>query len=157
MTCWRHRRTPAYTIVHSTQFFEFLGSIAQSGTVDDSIHLSPAWIQPIASDDVMAGMFKATLGKPVKCTVEIAGPERLRLSELVQHYLAEKIDARKVVSDVHARYYGAELQEDMLLPGGQRASRLDHLRAVDEPSAGKTYGLVACRARQIASSPSRRR
>ena len=106
-----------YTIVHSTQFFEFLGGIAQSGTAGESVHLSPAWIQPIASDDVAAAMFKATLGKPRNGMVEIGGPERFGLSELVRRYLVAKKDARQVVSDVHARYFGAELTEDVLLPG----------------------------------------
>lgn len=106
-----------YTIVHSTQFFEFLGGIAQSGTVGNAVHLSPAWIQPIASDDVAAAMFKATLGRPANAITEIAGPERLRLSELVGRYLVAKKDARTVVVDPHARYFGAELTGDELLPG----------------------------------------
>ena len=106
-----------YTIVHATQFFEFLGAIAQSGTVAESVHLSPDWIQPIASDDVAAGMFKAALGKPLNATVEIGGPERFRLSELVRRYLAARKDPRKVVEDSHARYFGAELKNGALLPG----------------------------------------
>ena len=106
-----------YTIVHSTQFFEFLGGIAQSGTIGDTVHLSPGWFQPIASDDVATAMFKATLGKPKNAIVEIGGPERLRMSELVQRYLAASQDGRNVVDDVHARYFGAELEDDELVPG----------------------------------------
>jgi uncharacterized protein YbjT (DUF2867 family) len=106
-----------YSIVHSTQFFEFLGAIAQSATAGDSVRLSPAWIQPIFSDDVVAAMFKATLGRPLGATLEIAGPQRFPLSELVQRYLAAKKDPRKVIDDVHARYFGAELTQDMLIPG----------------------------------------
>lgn len=106
-----------YTIVHSTQFFEFLGGIAQSGTQGETVHLSPAFVQPIASDDVASAVADVTVGAPLNGTVEIAGPDRLRLSELVQQYLTEMKDPRKVVSDVHARYFGAELTDDMLVPG----------------------------------------
>ncbi|MFC6190167.1 SDR family oxidoreductase [Dyadobacter subterraneus] len=106
-----------YTIVHSTQFFEFLGGIAQSGTQGNTVHLSPAFVQPISSEDVAAAVADATLGAPINGTVEIAGPEKIRLSDLVQRYLTEMNDPRKVVSDVHARYFGAELTDEMLVPG----------------------------------------
>jgi uncharacterized protein YbjT (DUF2867 family) len=106
-----------YTIVHSTQFFEFLGGIAASAAAGDTIHLSPANIQAISSDDVAVAMADFTLGRPLNGVVEIAGPEKMRLSDLVQHYLSFKNDARKVVADEHARYFGAELQQDTLVPG----------------------------------------
>ncbi|MDM0049841.1 SDR family oxidoreductase [Variovorax sp. J22R115] len=106
-----------YTIVHSTQFFEFLGSIAQSGAEGDTVHLSPAFVQPIASDDVAAAVADYTLGSPLNAVVEIAGPERVRLSELVQRFLKASSDSRTVVPDVHARYFGAELKDDTLVPG----------------------------------------
>ncbi|AGU53466.1 putative NAD(P)-binding protein [Variovorax paradoxus B4] len=112
----RESRIP-YTIVHSTQFFEFLGGIAQSGTDGDTVHLSPAFVQPIASDDVATAVADYTLGSPVNGVVEIAGPERVRLSDLVQRFLAKTNDPRKVVQDVHARYFGAELKDDTLVPG----------------------------------------
>ncbi|WP_040849110.1 SDR family oxidoreductase, partial [Nitrospirillum viridazoti] len=76
-----------YTIVQSTQFFEFLPGIANAGAVDGAIHLSPAYLQPIASDDVAALMAETALAPPANGTVEIAGPERLRLNELVARYL----------------------------------------------------------------------
>ncbi|MGH6645358.1 SDR family oxidoreductase [Aquabacterium sp.] len=114
----RESRLP-YTIVHSTQFMEFLGGIAQSGTVGDEVHLSPAFVQPISSDEVATAMAEYTLGAPVNGVVEIAGPERLRLSELVQRYLVAVRDPRKVVADVQARYFGAELKDDTLVPSGQ--------------------------------------
>lgn len=106
-----------YSIVHSTQFFEFLGSIAASGAAGEEIHLSPASIQPIASDDVAAAMADVTLGKPINGTLEIAGPERVSLAELVQRYLIKINDPRKVTSDIHARYFGAELNDQSLVPG----------------------------------------
>jgi len=106
-----------YTIVHSTQFFEFLGAIAQSNTEGSEVHMSPAFVQPIASDDVAAAVADYTVGSPRNATVEIAGPERVRLSELVQRYLKAVKDPRTVVADVHARYFGAELKDDSLVPG----------------------------------------
>ncbi|MDM0074761.1 SDR family oxidoreductase [Variovorax sp. J2P1-59] len=106
-----------YTIVHSTQFFEFLGSIAQSGAEGDAVHLSPAFVQPIASDDVAAAVADYTVGSPLNAVVEIAGPERVRLSDLVQRFLKASNDPRTVVPDVHARYFGAELKDETLVPG----------------------------------------
>jgi uncharacterized protein YbjT (DUF2867 family) len=106
-----------YTIVHSTQFFEFLGGIAQSGTSGTTVRLSPALVQPIASDDVATALTDVVLGSPVNGTVEIAGPERVRLAELVQRFLSARHDERKVVPDVHARYFGAELNDQSLVPG----------------------------------------
>lgn len=106
-----------YTIVHSTQFFEFLGGIVQSSAVGDEIRLSPAYVQPIASEDVALAMADATLAPPVNGTIEIAGPERVRLAALVQRYLLKKGDARKVVADPQARYFGAILQDNTLVPG----------------------------------------
>jgi uncharacterized protein YbjT (DUF2867 family) len=108
-----------YTIVHSTQFFEFLGGIAASAGQGDAIALSPAFVQPISSDDVAIAMADVTLGAPVGGIVEIAGPDRFRLAELVQQYLTVKQDARTVHADVHARYFGAELKEDTLVPHGK--------------------------------------
>ena len=115
-----------YTIVHSTQFMEFLGGIAQSGTEGQTVRLSPAFVQPIASDDVAAAMADFTLGAPVNGTVEIAGPEKVRLSDLVQRFLTASGDARKVVADPHARYFGAELKDDTLVPVGK--ARLGTIR-----------------------------
>jgi uncharacterized protein YbjT (DUF2867 family) len=106
-----------YSIVHSTQFLEFLGGIAQSATDGQTVRLSPAYVQPISSDDVADAMAEVTLGAPINGVVEIAGPERVRLSELVQRFLTVTEDPRKVVPDVHARYFGAELNDDTLVPG----------------------------------------
>jgi len=106
-----------YTIVHSTQFFEFMGGIAQSGTVGQTVHLSPALVQPIVSDDVADAMADVALGAPVNGTIEIAGPERVRLDELVGRFLRASQDSREVVTDIHARYFGAELNDRSLIPG----------------------------------------
>jgi len=108
-----------YTIVHSTQFFEFLGGIAQSGSDGHTVRLSPAFVQPIASDDVAAAMAEYSLGAPVNGVVEIAGPERVRMPELLQRYLAATKDPRQIVADPQARYFGARLEDDTLVPSGQ--------------------------------------
>jgi uncharacterized protein YbjT (DUF2867 family) len=106
-----------YTIVRSTQFFEFVNGIAQSATDGQMVRLSPVLIQPIVSDDVAAALAEVTLGAPVNGTIEIAGPERLRLDELVRRFLHAKQDARQVVTDVHACYFGIELNDQSLTPG----------------------------------------
>ncbi|MCC2665618.1 MAG: putative NAD(P)-binding protein [Geminicoccaceae bacterium] len=106
-----------YTILRSTQFFEFVSGIAQSGTVGQTVHLSPALVQPIASDDVAAALADVTVGAPVNGTVEVAGPERVRLDELVGRFLRATQDPREVVTDVHARYFDAELNDQSLTPG----------------------------------------
>jgi uncharacterized protein YbjT (DUF2867 family) len=106
-----------YTILRATQFFEFLSGIAQSGTVGETVHLSPALVQPIASDDVAAALTDIVVGAPVNGTVELAGPEKFRLDELVQRFLSANNDARKVITDIHARYFGIELNDHSLTPG----------------------------------------
>jgi uncharacterized protein YbjT (DUF2867 family) len=106
-----------YTIVRATQFFEFVGGIAQSATDGQTVRLSPALVQPIVSDDVAAALAEVTLGTPVNGTVELAGPERLPLDELVRRFLNASQDPRQVVTDVHARYYGIELNDQSLTPG----------------------------------------
>jgi uncharacterized protein YbjT (DUF2867 family) len=107
-----------YTIVHSTQFYEFLGGIAQAGTDGDTVRLSPAFVQPITSDDVASAVADVALSTPLNGTMEIAGPERYRLAELVQHYLNAIKDSRVVVADPSARYFGAVLSDTMLVPAG---------------------------------------
>src|SRR6478735_6005425 len=117
-----------YTIVRSTQFFEFMAGIAQAGTVGQAAHLSPALFQPIASDDVADAMADVTLGAPVNGTVEIAGPDRVPLDELVRRFLRAKQDPRNVIADTHARYFGTELDDRSLTPAGKArigATRFD--------------------------------
>jgi uncharacterized protein YbjT (DUF2867 family) len=106
-----------YTIVRSTQFFEFLSGIVQSNTNGTTVRLSPALFQPIASDDVVAVLTEATLAPPINKTIEVAGPERLGMAQLAQRFLEAKNDDRKVLADVHARYFGAELSDESLVPG----------------------------------------
>jgi uncharacterized protein YbjT (DUF2867 family) len=106
-----------YTIIRATQFFEFLGGIAQSATDGQDVRLSPAYLQPVASDDVAALVAKVATMAPANGMIELAGPERIGLDDLVRRYLAAKHDSRKVVTDIHARYFGAELNDKSLTPG----------------------------------------
>jgi uncharacterized protein YbjT (DUF2867 family) len=108
-----------WTIVQATQFLEFLGGIAQSAGADGEIRLSPAAIQPISSDDVAAVLADVALAAPLHGRIEIAGPERLPLAELVQRYLDLKQDGRQVVADPQALYFGAPLDDGTLVPAGQ--------------------------------------
>jgi uncharacterized protein YbjT (DUF2867 family) len=106
-----------YTILRSTQFFEFMSGIAKSSTIGQTVHLSPALVQPIASDDVAAALADVAVGAPANGTVEVAGPEPLRLDELVRRFLSANQDERQVTTDVHARYFGVELNDQSLTPG----------------------------------------
>jgi uncharacterized protein YbjT (DUF2867 family) len=106
-----------YTIVHSTQFFEFLGGIAQGATVGDTASLPSAYFQPIASDDVADIMTDVALSAPINGIIEIAGPEPVRMSELVARFLKATNDPRKVVAYPHARYFGTEVDDQSLVPG----------------------------------------
>ncbi|MGW2183540.1 SDR family oxidoreductase [Streptomyces sp. NPDC001732] len=106
-----------YSIVHATQFFEFMKGIAASATDGDTVRLAPVRIQPVHSDDVAAAVSRAAVGAPVNGVVEVAGPEAFRLDELLRETLAALDDPREVVTDAHAPYFGARLQESTLLPG----------------------------------------
>jgi uncharacterized protein YbjT (DUF2867 family) len=110
--------TVPYTIVRATQFMEFLGGIAQAGTEELAVRLSPAMVQPIASDDVAAAMADVAVGGAVNGTVEIAGPERFGLASLVQTYLTAVGDPRTVVADTKAPYFGVQLDDRSLTPSG---------------------------------------
>jgi uncharacterized protein YbjT (DUF2867 family) len=106
-----------FTILRSTQFFEFVGAIVQSATKANDVHLSPALFQPVSSDDVAAALADLTVGKPVNGVVEIAGPEKIPLDETGRRYLSVTGDGRRVVADIHARYFGTELNDKSLTPG----------------------------------------
>ena len=106
-----------YTIVRATQFFEFVNAIVQSATDGQTVRLPPAFIQPIVSDDVAAALAEVTVGAPLNGTIEVAGPERLHLDELVRQFLSAKQDGRQVVTDVNARYYGIDVNDESLTPG----------------------------------------
>ena len=106
-----------YTILRATQFFEFLGRIADSGSIGEVIHLAPVFIQPESADDVAATLADIAVSEPVNGIVELGGPEQFRLDELARRVLRAEKDERLVEADVHARYFGAELDEHSLTPG----------------------------------------
>jgi uncharacterized protein YbjT (DUF2867 family) len=109
--------TVPHTVIHSTQFFEFLGRIADAAEDAGEVRLSPALVQPIAADDVADFIAEIASGMPRNGIIEVAGPERIPFDEIVRDYLQASGDRRRVVSDVHARYFGAELNDGSLLPG----------------------------------------
>lgn len=113
-----------YTILRSAQFFEFVGRIADDATDGNTVRVPEAMIQPIASDDVVSVLADIALGPPANDTLEVGGPERFRFDALIGHALSVKHDKREVKADPHARYFGTELREESLLPGGKaRISR----------------------------------
>ena len=107
-----------YTILRATQFFEFIGRIADSSMDGETIHLAPVLVQPESADDVAAALADVATSAPVNGIVELAGPEQFRLDELARRVLSASNDPRPVTADVHARYFGAELDDHSLTPGG---------------------------------------
>jgi uncharacterized protein YbjT (DUF2867 family) len=105
-----------YTLVHSTQFFEFMFGIAQSGAEGEKVHLSPAMMQPILSDDVADALADLVLGQPRNAIVEIAGPEPIKIADAVTKYLRQIGDNREIVVDNKTRYFGALLDDTTLMP-----------------------------------------
>jgi uncharacterized protein YbjT (DUF2867 family) len=118
-----------YSIVHATQFFEFVGSIADAATGGSTVRLAPVHIQPMAADDVASAVCQVALDQPLLGTVEVAGPEKLRLDDLVRRRLAALHDPREVLADPDARYFGAHLTDGILLPGAE--ARLGSVRFED--------------------------
>src|SRR4029450_5514397 len=106
-----------FTIVHATQFFEFVKSIAQSGAGASEIRLSSVLMQPMASDDVAAAVADAALGQPANGMIEIAGPDQIRQDELVRQYLNATGDPRKVVTGDKTGYFGIAVNDQSLVPG----------------------------------------
>jgi uncharacterized protein YbjT (DUF2867 family) len=109
--------TIPYTILRATQFFEFIGGIADAGTEGNTVRLTSAKLQPIAADDVAAALAPVALGEPVNGVIEVAGPEPLPLAEMAQRWLTAKHDERQVVADAKAHYFGTELNDRSLTPG----------------------------------------
>jgi uncharacterized protein YbjT (DUF2867 family) len=115
-----------YSIVHATQFFEFINRIADEATDGTTVRLPPILIQPMAADDVAEAVGRIAVGEPLNGTVDIAGPEQFRFDELIRLSLRARNDPREVVVDPRARYFGAELDERSLIPAGE--ARLGEIR-----------------------------
>ena len=118
-----------YSIVHATQFFEFIKRIADDATDGSTVRLPPVLIQPMAADDVAKAVGRIAVGAPVNGTVEVAGPQQFRFDELIRQGFAARHDPREVIVDPHARYFGAELGERSLIPAGD--ARLGEIRFQD--------------------------
>lgn len=106
-----------YSVVRATQFFEFLGAIADSGAEGDTVRLSTAPMQPMAADDVAAALADVAVGAPLNTTVEVAGPEKMSIAEFVGRFLAASGDKREVIADPQATYYGAVMGDLGIAPG----------------------------------------
>ena len=115
-----------YTIVRATQFFEFVGSIAQLASEGTTVRLPSALMQPIAAEDVAAALADVAFAEPLNGTVEIAGPDPIRMDELVRRFLSTTDDPRKVVTDANALYYGIKVNDQSLVPA-------------DNPRLGSTH------------------
>src|SRR5205814_7197268 len=107
-----------YSIVHATQFFEFLKQIADAATVGNQVHVPPAFIQPMAAEDVATAVAKVAVGPPLNAMVEVAGPQRFRFDEFVRQGLRARNDPREVVVDPDARYFGIKPSEMGLVASG---------------------------------------
>jgi uncharacterized protein YbjT (DUF2867 family) len=118
-----------YTIVRATQFFEFFGGIAQSGAEGQIVRMPAAMFQPMAADDVAAALAVVAVGPPLNGMLEIAGPERKSMAELVQRFLSAKGDSRQVVADAQARYFGLVVNDRSLTP--DEGARLGATRLED--------------------------
>ena len=106
-----------YSIVHATQFFEYIQGIADDATDGDTVRLAPVLIQPMAAEDVASEVGRISVGSPVNGIVEVAGPQQFLLDELIRRFLRARGDPRQVITDPQARYYGAKLGERTLVPG----------------------------------------
>lgn len=106
-----------YSILRSTQFFEFADKIAQAGTIGGEVHVPPAVFQPISSKEAVAALADIVIGKPLNTIVEVAGPVPMPMYEFIRYYLDATEDSRQLVSDEHALYFGTQLNDESLVPG----------------------------------------
>ena len=106
-----------YTILRSTQFFEFAGRIAKDGTIGNEVHISTSVIQPIASDETVAALTEIVINQPLNATPEVGGPMRMPMSEFIRYYLTATEDPRQLIPDEHALYFGVELNDTSLVTG----------------------------------------
>ncbi|GGO16408.1 SDR family oxidoreductase [Microbispora bryophytorum] len=120
-----------FSLVHSTQFFEFARGIADDATVDGKVHMAPVLFQPIAGDDVAQAVGRTAVGSPLNGKIEIAGPEQSLMDEFFRQALIAWGDPREVVTDPHARYFGSELTERSLVPLNDDDAALGTIRYHD--------------------------
>lgn len=130
-----------YTIVRATQFFEFVGGIAQSGTDGQTVRLPPVLMQPMAADDVAAALAVVATAEPQNDMIEVAGPEPIRMTQLVEQFLKASGDPRKVVADPTAWYFGTPVNDQSLVPG--KEPRLGTTRFADWLSRNVSPGKAS--------------
>lgn len=106
-----------WTLLRSTQFFPFVAGIIQSGSVGHEVHLSSAMVQPVAAEDVVEALIELVLAAPLNDTIEIAGPEKIRMDAFAQKYLAAQEDPRTIVAEPHGLYFGSVIDDGSLTPG----------------------------------------
>lgn len=124
-----------YSIVHATQFFEFIKRIADEATDGTMVRVPAVLIQPMAADDVAKAVGRIAAGAPLNGTVEVAGPQQFRFDELIRQGLGARNDPREVVVDPHARYFGAELGERSLIPAdGARLGEISLQEWLNQPA-----------------------
>jgi uncharacterized protein YbjT (DUF2867 family) len=133
-----------YSILRSCQFFEFAGRIADSSWDGQRVRVPTGLFQPIFSADVVAALADVTLGLPLNGTIEVGGPERFRMADLVARYLKAIGDSREVIGDAHARYFGAEIDDQALVAGpGARIGTKRFETWLSESLAERSAGNVA--------------
>jgi uncharacterized protein YbjT (DUF2867 family) len=142
-----------YSIVHATQFFEFMKSIADAATDGDTVRLAPVLIQPMAADDVATEVARVAVGEPVNGVIEVAGPEQFRLDEFIRHGLSARDDPRSVIADPRSRYFGAELNDQTLVPGDGASLAPTHFEEwLSQASAGAPAALSSSHERPPAGT-----
>jgi uncharacterized protein YbjT (DUF2867 family) len=142
-----------YSIVHATQFFEFIKSIADAATSNNSVRIPPVAFQPMAAEDVAGAVTKVAAGRPLNGTVEVAGPERFGFDEFIRRDLGARNDPREVIADPQARYFGAQLSENSLVPLGD--AQLGETRFEDWLKTDGNIGRVGASAAKSASPVTR--
>ena len=120
-----------YTILRATQFYPFLGTIADVATVDGAVHAAATAFQPVAVEDVAAALAEYAVGAPANAIVDLAGPEKRPMTEFLRRFLEDTGDPRKVIEDPAATYFGAPLTDESLVPTGNHAERIGALSYAD--------------------------
>ncbi|RVX45039.1 uncharacterized protein YbjT (DUF2867 family) [Nonomuraea polychroma] len=127
-----------FSLVHATQFFEFIRGIADQSTVDGKVHIAPVLFQPMAGDDVAQAVGRVAVGSPLNGRVEVGGPEQFRMDEFFREALAAWGDPREVVTDPQARYFGSVPSERTLVPGdGATLGQIRYRDWLSQNAAGK--------------------